>query len=614
MSLVVDMIISGFEFQHEMALISSASISEDGSMLFVNISVPEEEDKKLRRLKFPACYLRDCCASNFHRHTFQRLTPMNPLVFRAKMESVAIIRSGEGSQLQEVQVHEGETGINEQQQQQKGDRQLLQILWRPSTDGSSTSSVASTSSLLKESLGTMGEVLNLVPGEPRRSEFSSFSHVTDQILAPISHFSADFFLSHSLTRDDREARRTAELCKIQGLTAANFFDQKANHPFDFEDLMADDAICSEFIDRLWSYGLVFIRNVPADLVAYCTRIWNDMDNMNTMSRARKEIDSSTSHFLNRNDRLRKLVEQVLLEAENNSGTTTEHSIWSGELLANRISYLRETNYGRKFTVKTRYEDINNQAYTNACLPLHTDLPFYRAAPDIQMLHCLSQAPLGGGESFFVDGVAAALKLQKERPDLYDLLRTRKVRFADANAEYYLYDEKCIIEEESLRDDRSTGAGWTGCNEQDGDNDQEEGQDGDGDVNAPKGKTKSVITRVHYNEGVRCHLLNTLAPEEIPKFYEAMYEFSKIHYNDAELFIKFTLEENCMVAFNNNRVLHGRSKFEDGKDDAKSTDGKNDGSAKEPKKVRHLQGMYIDWDDCLSRRRVIDGEVAGYGGR
>lgn len=51
---------------------------------------------------------------------------------------------------------------------------------------------------------------------------------------------------------------------------------------------------------------------------------------------------------------------------------------------------------------------NNQAYTTAALSLHTDLPFYRRPPEVQLLHCVSPGVAGhGGASLFADGLRAS---------------------------------------------------------------------------------------------------------------------------------------------------------------------------------------------------------------
>jgi gamma-butyrobetaine dioxygenase len=92
---------------------------------------------------------------------------------------------------------------------------------------------------------------------------------------------------------------------------------------------------------------------------------------------------------------------------------------AGEALAQRIAYLRETNFGVDFTVVSK-PNPNNNAYTALELPAHTDLANREMPPGVQFLHCLvSDAP--GGESILVDGFHAALVLREENPDAFDLL-------------------------------------------------------------------------------------------------------------------------------------------------------------------------------------------------
>ena len=53
-------------------------------------------------------------------------------------------------------------------------------------------------------------------------------------------------------------------------------------------------------------------------------------------------------------------------------------------------------------------------------------------------------------------------------------------------------------------------------------------------------------------------------------------------------VQFKLESGSMMAFDNYRVLHGRSAFE-----------------VFPGSYRHLEGGYLDWDDVLSYMRVFE---------
>merc|ERR1712196_362753 len=68
-------------------------------------------------------------------------------------------------------------------------------------------------------------------------------------------------------------------------------------------------------------------------------------------------------------------------------------------LSSRAGFMRATSYdeggGSIFNVVNKFDNANNQAYTDGPLPLHTDLPFMRSPPDFQLLVCLKQAASGG---------------------------------------------------------------------------------------------------------------------------------------------------------------------------------------------------------------------------
>jgi len=350
-------------------------------------------------------------------------------------------------------------------------------------------------------------------------------------------FSADWLLSHSLEPQDQIQRRTAEVAEIEGYTRAQFEEQK---PIDFRKIIAESDSTSKtgcnkdtlaFIDRLWKHGLVLVENVPD-------------------SNAAKELCDNNG---------------VVVQLQNPFGQKGDDDHASGgsysisddfaspiTQLARRISFLRETNYGRIFDVRSKAQ-ANNQAYTQQALPLHTDLPFYKNAPDIQFLHCIRQSD-GGGESVFVDGVSAALKLRETDYSAYRILADTKVRYSDDNAAYELHDEKPIIFEEELSEGELTP------------------------------------TRLYLNEGVRCHVMNGVDWTKLNEFYSALIKLQNIIDHDEELVIRHRLKPGTLVAFNNNRMMHGRSQF--------TASGE-----------RHLQGGYIDWDDCHSRRRVLQRSMA-----
>jgi len=92
---------------------------------------------------------------------------------------------------------------------------------------------------------------------------------------------------------------------------------------------------------------------------------------------------------------------------------TGGKIESGALIkiADLFGYVRETNYGKWFEVRSEVNAIN-LAYTNLGLQAHTDNPYRDPVPTIQILHCLKSSTKGG-DSKVVDGFSAAIKLKNE---------------------------------------------------------------------------------------------------------------------------------------------------------------------------------------------------------
>ncbi|MEK9860854.1 MAG: TauD/TfdA family dioxygenase, partial [Alphaproteobacteria bacterium] len=76
---------------------------------------------------------------------------------------------------------------------------------------------------------------------------------------------------------------------------------------------------------------------------------------------------------------------------------------SGALIdvAEIFGYVRETNYGKWFEVRTEVNPVN-LAYTGLGLQAHTDNPYRDPVPTMQILYCLENAA-EGGDSIVVDG-------------------------------------------------------------------------------------------------------------------------------------------------------------------------------------------------------------------
>jgi len=218
---------------------------------------------------------------------------------------------------------------------------------------------------------------------------------------------------------------------------------------------------------------------------------------------------------------------------------TGGKIKSGALIqiAELFGYVRETNYGKWFEVRSEINAIN-LAYTNLGLQAHTDNPYRDPVPTIQILYCLENST-SGGDSTVVDGFNAAIRLKDENPDYFNLLSKYCARFeysGDKGA--YLQSRRPMIELSP-----------------------------DGELIAIRFNNRSAapITDVPYID--------------MANYYKAYRAFSDI-INDPNLAVNFKLNPGECFITDNTRVLHARTAY--------SGEG-----------TRWLQGCYVDKDGLLS---------------
>lgn len=207
--------------------------------------------------------------------------------------------------------------------------------------------------------------------------------------------------------------------------------------------------------------------------------------------------------------------------------------------AERIGYIRETNYGRVFDVAVE-PDPANLANSAAALPLHTDNPYREPVPTVQVLHCLSASGFGG-TTRLVDGWAAAERLAVTDPRAFDLLTTREVPFRFVDEGVDLRARARLIE-----------------------------LDAAGEVVAVRVNSRSMQPP-------------DLPVEDIEPFYAAYRSFTEA-LADPSAVAELTLGPGELLAFDNRRVLHGRSVYP-------ADSG------------RLLQGCYVDIDAIRSSVRV-----------
>ncbi|MEE9414204.1 MAG: TauD/TfdA family dioxygenase [Acidimicrobiales bacterium] len=204
-----------------------------------------------------------------------------------------------------------------------------------------------------------------------------------------------------------------------------------------------------------------------------------------------------------------------------------------------FGYVRNTNYGELFDVRVEPNPAN-LAFTSFEVGMHTDNPYRDPVPGLQLLHCLVNDS-DGGESQLADGFAVANQMRRVQPAAFQLLLETPVDFRFYQA--------------GVADLRHRSPLITMMDE--------------------------TFTEIRYNS--RSVQAFDLAVGEMEAFYDAYRIFGRaLHEPSAR--IEFRLEAGQLMIFDNQRVLHGRSAYEQG--------------------TRHLQGSYADKDSLKSKLLTI----------
>ena len=211
-----------------------------------------------------------------------------------------------------------------------------------------------------------------------------------------------------------------------------------------------------------------------------------------------------------------------------------------------FGYVRETNYGRHFEVRTEVNPTN-LAYTGLGLQAHTDNPYRDPVPTVQVLYCL-ESSAAGGENMVVDGFAAALRLKAENPEGFDCLARHCARFEYAGSKgVALRARRPMIEL------------------------------------APDGE----LVAVRFNNRSAAALTD-IPYDEMALYYNAYRRLGEI-IDDPAMEVTFRLEPGECFVVDNTRVLHARKAYS--------------GSG-----TRWLQGCYADKDGLYSTLAALEAEM------
>lgn len=214
-----------------------------------------------------------------------------------------------------------------------------------------------------------------------------------------------------------------------------------------------------------------------------------------------------------------------------------------ERFAERIGHVRETAFERIHNV--RHDPAGyNVAHTALELKPHTDLPSYHWPPSIQLLHFLVNEATGG-ETTVTDGWAVLADLRAEDPDAFDTLCRVPVPF------------------QLFSDDEDTAA------------------------TAPliRLDTEGRVQAFRFSN----QLAQPLAAgyDDVDAFYAAYRTLGNMIDSDRYK-VAFKTANGDLLTVHGHRVMHGRLSF----DPASG--------------ARHLQDVYLEYDDLMARRRVLLG--------
>ena len=226
-----------------------------------------------------------------------------------------------------------------------------------------------------------------------------------------------------------------------------------------------------------------------------------------------------------------------------TGTPTDPG--SLESLARRFGIIRNTNFGLLFDVVAVPNPVD-LAYTPMELTAHSDNPYRRPVPQIQMLHCLKN-DAGGGASTLADGLAAHETLAHLDPAGHRTLCSVPVTFRYLGGDDTFVARSTIIE------------------------------------------TDSWGSFVGMRNADRHDYVDAVDPDTLTQFYRARTMLRQL-LNDADRKAEFTLQPGDLMMMDNRRLVHGRTAY-----------SLETGS-------RHLQGCYIDYDQPDGMWRTLQRKM------
>lgn len=210
--------------------------------------------------------------------------------------------------------------------------------------------------------------------------------------------------------------------------------------------------------------------------------------------------------------------------------------------ADLIGHVLPSNYGSTWNIEATVTPSSN-VNSEVGLQVHTDLPYRQTPPGLQLI-LAAVTDVAGGASTFVDGYAMAEQIRHSQPDAWRLLTTIEFTYPYERPGVHLHGAAPLI---TLR---------------------------------PNGQYEHV-RRAPDLVGVPI-----VAADQTVELYDALRLWTAT-LDDPANQLTHRLDAGELVAFDNHRMLHGRTPFELG------AAGR-----------RHLVGCYLDIDELTNRRSVL----------
>jgi gamma-butyrobetaine dioxygenase len=198
-------------------------------------------------------------------------------------------------------------------------------------------------------------------------------------------------------------------------------------------------------------------------------------------------------------------------------------------VAAHLGFVRETSEGRIFDDRSV-----------AALPVHTDNPYREPVPGFLLLHCLSNAGRGG-ESTFVDGMAAAERIRAHDANAFSTLCKTPILYRFQDAAVDLAVERAMLEVD----------------------------------------TGEQFRAICYNDSSIAPL--PLKGPLLKRYYAAYRELADLLCDPARSVV-YRLQPGDLVLIDNTRILRGRTEGDGGSS--------------------HLQGCYLEADGLYSSLAVL----------